>query len=59
MKKVVGIAFTAKQREQKALQATVEETGIDPRELTFVPDKRSKTAKVVTSDGSVKGRFSW
>lgn len=60
MAKKISVAFTAKGREKKALQAAVAETGIDPQDLTYTEDKRSKTAKVVDKEtGRTVGRIGW
>jgi hypothetical protein len=55
----VGRAYTSRGRQRLALQKVVKETGADPQDLTYVEDTRSGTAKVVSTDGTVQGRFSW
>lgn len=56
----ISVAFTAKGREQKAVQRAVADTGIDPGDLEYVEDKRSKTAKVVDKEtGKTVGRIGW
>lgn len=58
--KVVGAAVTSKGREQKALKSVVKSNGVDPENLTYTEDKRSKTAKVTdTRSGKTVGRFGW
>lgn len=58
-RKLIGFTFTDEQRERQALRDVVIQTGRDPKTLSYVPDERTKTARVVDAvTGEVFGIYS-
>lgn len=57
--KIMGVAFTARQRKQKALQNAITSWGVDAEDLVYTEDLESRTGKVTHKTGQILMRTSW